>query len=366
MKKWNVENFNDFKKEYESYTFSDKVEINKKIGKMFPGQSNWNYKSCVEFINEIAENNLKIVELGSWDGGLAEKVITSLPKEKISLWEGYDIPGNKNKIFQNKKFNLYSLNDYFWKQKECKNYDLFIASHTLEHFDIKELKKLVSFLSSNKIKYIYSDTPILQNWKNTWNTHVLEISKKEFENIFLSSGYVKIKETGPHKKHNYRQLYQYVGSNVFIHETAIVDKNVSIGNGTKVWAFSHISEGAKIGKSVNIGENVFIDKGVVIGDNCKIQNNSLIYKGVQIEENVFIGPNVVTTNDILPDISDDWCSRFKKTLIKKNSSIGANATIICGNNIEENCLIGAGAVVTKTTEKDCIYVGNPAKFLRKK
>ena len=146
----------------------------------------------------------------------------------------------------------------------------------------------------------------------------------------------------------------------FRHETSIVETE-TIGAGTKIWSFSHVCKNAKIGKNCVIGENVYIGPNVVIGDNVKIQNGSLIYEGVTLEDDVFIGPNVVTTNDIRPKSSGDWTDRFRKTLIKKGASIGANSTIICGNTVGENSLVGAGSVVTKDVMKNSLVYGNPAE-----
>jgi UDP-2-acetamido-3-amino-2,3-dideoxy-glucuronate N-acetyltransferase len=153
--------------------------------------------------------------------------------------------------------------------------------------------------------------------------------------------------------------------NTFIHPTSIVDSE-TIGNDCKIWAFSHICKNVKIGNNVVIGEGVYIGPNVVIGDGCKIQNHSLIYDGVIIEDNVFIGPNVITTNDIFPDVSNDWGGRFRKTLLKKGCSIGANTTIVCGNEIGENTLIGAGSVVTKNMPPNSVCYGNPCKLIRAK
>ena len=149
-----------------------------------------------------------------------------------------------------------------------------------------------------------------------------------------------------------------------IHPTAIVE--TEIDESTQVWAFAHVSKGAKIGNNCMIGEGVFIDRDVIIGDNCRIQNHSLIYKGVMIGNNVFIGPNVVTTNDIEPDLrKPDWSDRFMETIISDNVAIGANSTVVCGTFIAKGVLIGAGSVLTKSAEvNDGVYYGNPAKFKR--
>jgi len=153
--------------------------------------------------------------------------------------------------------------------------------------------------------------------------------------------------------------------NKFIHESAYVSDLAHIGEDCKIWHFSHIRENAQIGKKVSLGQNVYIDKNVIIGNNCKIQNNVSIYNGVVIEDNVFIGPSVTFTNDLYPKV-DDWeMSRIKKTLIKKGSSIGANVTVVCGIEIGENVLIGAGSVVTKSIPDNSLAYGNPAKVMKK-
>ena len=120
----------------------------------------------------------------------------------------------------------------------------------------------------------------------------------------------------------------------FIHSSSIVDENVTIGSGSKVWHFCHISENAKIGKNVVIGQNVYIGKGVKIGNGCKIQNNVSVYEGVELEEDVFIGPSVVFTNVKRPRSFINQKNNFLKTVIDKGASIGANATIVCGINIK--------------------------------
>lgn len=143
-------------------------------------------------------------------------------------------------------------------------------------------------------------------------------------------------------------------------KTSVIDDGVEIGEGTKIWHFSHISSGASIGKNCVIGQNVFIGKNVKIGDGVKIQNNVSVYEGVELENAVFIGPSVVFTNVKNPRAFIERKNEFKKTLVKNGASIGANATIICGNIIGEYALIGAGSVVTKQIPAYEVWYGNPA------
>jgi UDP-2-acetamido-3-amino-2,3-dideoxy-glucuronate N-acetyltransferase len=152
-----------------------------------------------------------------------------------------------------------------------------------------------------------------------------------------------------------------MGNNFFIHESSYIDGNVFIGERTKVWHFSHIQEGAIIGKNCTIGQNVNIAPNVIIGDNVKIQNNVSVYTGVTVEDDVFIGPSVVFTNVINPRSFIERKDKFKKTLIEKGSSIGANATIICGVIIGSYSFIGAGSVVTKDILSYAICYGVSAK-----
>jgi len=147
---------------------------------------------------------------------------------------------------------------------------------------------------------------------------------------------------------------------MYIHESSYLDNSAEIGRGTKVWHFSHIMSGTKVGKNCVLGQNVFIGEDVIIGNNVKIQNNVSIYKGVVIEDDVFIGPSVVFTNVINPRAFIERKNEYKNTIIKKGASIGANSTIICGIDIGEYSMIGAGSVVTKDVNNFSLVYGVPA------
>ncbi len=149
----------------------------------------------------------------------------------------------------------------------------------------------------------------------------------------------------------------------FVHESSYIDDGSEIGEGTKIWHFSHIMSGAVIGKNCNIGQNVVISPEVKLGDNVKIQNNVSVYTGVICEDDTFLGPSCVFTNVINPRSFIDRKNEYKKTLIKKGASLGANSTIICGNTIGRYALIGAGAVVIKDTPDYALVVGNPGKVV---
>jgi UDP-2-acetamido-3-amino-2,3-dideoxy-glucuronate N-acetyltransferase len=147
----------------------------------------------------------------------------------------------------------------------------------------------------------------------------------------------------------------------FAHETAVIDLGSKIGKGTKIWHFSHIMTGSEIGENCNIGQNVVISPGVVLGRNVKVQNNVSLYTGVVCEDDVFLGPSMVFTNVINPRSAIIRKDSYYKTLVGKGASIGANATIVCGNNIGTFAFIGAGAVVTKDVKPYALVVGNPAR-----
>lgn len=151
-------------------------------------------------------------------------------------------------------------------------------------------------------------------------------------------------------------------SDVFIHDTSVVDNNVQIGEGTKIWHFSHIQSGAKIGKKCSLGQNVNIANNVTIGDGCKIQNNVSVYEGVELEDYVFCGPSCVFTNDLTPRAKYPKGSvNYVRTLVQYGASIGANATIVCGNTIGKWAMIGSGAVVTTDVPDHALMLGVPAR-----
>ena len=151
-------------------------------------------------------------------------------------------------------------------------------------------------------------------------------------------------------------------SNIFFaHPTAVIDEGSEIGDNTKIWHFCHIMPGCKIGKGCNIGQNVVVSPEVVLGNNVKVQNNVSLYTGVTCEDDVFLGPSCVFTNIINPRSAIKRKDQYKKTIVEKGASIGANATIVCGNKIGAYSFIGAGAVITKNVLPYALVVGNPAR-----
>ena len=150
-------------------------------------------------------------------------------------------------------------------------------------------------------------------------------------------------------------------TNYFAHPTAVIDEGCEIHDGAKIWHFSHIMPDCTIGLNCNIGQNVVISPGVVLGSNVKIQNNVSVYTGVVCEDDVFLGPSMVFTNVINPRSAVNRRGEYARTLVKKGASIGANATVVCGNDIGSFALIGAGAVITKDVADYALVVGNPAK-----
>lgn len=148
---------------------------------------------------------------------------------------------------------------------------------------------------------------------------------------------------------------------IFVHPTAIVEENVIIGEGTKVWVNSQLRRGAHIGENCIISKDTYIDADVRIGNNVKIQNGVSVYHGVTVEDDVFIGPNVAFTNDLFPRAVGDW--EVTETTIKKGASIGANATVVCGHTVGEYAMVGSGSVVASEIPPYALVVGNPARII---
>jgi len=149
--------------------------------------------------------------------------------------------------------------------------------------------------------------------------------------------------------------------NYFVHESSYIDEPSSIGEGTKIWHFSHILKGVRVGQKCNIGQNVVIGPNVKVGDHCKIQNNVSVYEGVELEDHVFCGPSMVFTNVFNPRSEVVRKDEYRKTLVKRGASIGANATVVCGSTIGEYAFVGAGSVVTRDVAAYALVMGNPAR-----
>jgi UDP-2-acetamido-3-amino-2,3-dideoxy-glucuronate N-acetyltransferase len=147
----------------------------------------------------------------------------------------------------------------------------------------------------------------------------------------------------------------------FAHETAVIDEGCSIGRGTKIWHFSHIMTESVIGEGCNIGQNVVVSPGVILGNNVKVQNNVSIYTGVICEDDVFLGPSMVFTNIINPRSAVIRRDQYVTTMVRRGASVGANATIVCGNEIGQYSLIGAGAVITRPVKAYALVIGNPGR-----
>lgn len=148
-----------------------------------------------------------------------------------------------------------------------------------------------------------------------------------------------------------------------VHPTAVIDSDVVLGDGTRVWHFVHVSSGARIGKNCVLGQNVFVGHGVRIGDGVKVQNNVAIYAGVEIEDEVFLGPSCVFTNVTNPRAFVERKNEFRRTRVARGATVGANATIVCGHELGEYCMVGAGCVVPRGVKAYELVVGNPARRL---
>ncbi len=152
--------------------------------------------------------------------------------------------------------------------------------------------------------------------------------------------------------------------NYYVHPSSYIDGNVVIGDDTKIWHFCHVQSGARIGRGCSFGQNVNISNNVIVGDYCKVQNNVSLYEGVELEEGVFCGPSCVFTNDLTPRAKyPKGQEGYRKTLVKEGATIGANATIVCGNTVGRFAMVAAGGVVTKDVPDYCIVAGIPAQVI---
>jgi UDP-2-acetamido-3-amino-2,3-dideoxy-glucuronate N-acetyltransferase len=152
-----------------------------------------------------------------------------------------------------------------------------------------------------------------------------------------------------------------MGKNYYAHETAVIDDGCEIGEGTRIWHFTHVMTNSRIGNKCSLGQNVLVSTDVILGNNVKVQNNVSIYTGVICEDDVFLGPSMVFTNVINPRSAVIRKNEYKRTLVGKGATIGANATIICGIDLGKYCFVGAGAVVTKSVKPYSLVLGNPAR-----
>jgi UDP-2-acetamido-3-amino-2,3-dideoxy-glucuronate N-acetyltransferase len=146
------------------------------------------------------------------------------------------------------------------------------------------------------------------------------------------------------------------------HPSALVDDGAEIGDGTRIWHFSHVMGGTRIGRGGNLGQNVFVASGVIIGDNVKIQNNVSLYTGVEVEDDVFLGPSMVFTNVVNPRSHVSRKDEYQRTLVRRGATIGANATVVCGVTLGRYCFVGAGAVVTRDVPDHALVYGTPARI----
>ncbi len=225
---------------------------------------------------------------------------------------------------------------------------------------------------SHNVTKIYNDDTLFRFARRHYNCEIDMLVN--FDKYIDNPKILKISKNKPRKRmskeleiklinifEKYKKKYIKNKISYFKHETSFIDENCKIGNNSKIWHWSHISKNSKLGINNNIGQNVFIGENVQIGDNVKIQNNVSVFDGVKIEDDVFCGPSVVFTNVKYPVSNRNIMKRdYEKTLVKKGATLGANSTIICGNNIGINAVVGAGSVVTKKVKNFSVVVGNPA------
>lgn len=289
----------------------------------------------VSWLHPYKEQKLVVV------GSKAMAVFDDMSKEKLCLYEHkIEWVNGKIPVAQKVPHKVISIEDseplkeeltHFLKCVEIRQKPLTDADEALKVLEVLEkAEDLLKILPVNGIEYNEGASPV---------------KERRFEFPVIAR-----RPEGPTKQPQY-----------YAHETAVIDQNVKIGKNTKIWHFSHILKNSRIGKNVIIGQNVSIGPDVVIGNNVKIQNNVSVYKGVTLEDDVFCGPSAVFTNVTNPRAFIERKNEFKKTIVRKGATIGANATIICGNEIGKYALVAAGAVVSKNVPSYAIYAGVPAK-----
>lgn len=231
-----------------------------------------------------------------------------------------------------------------------------------------QLYKVINrnYIEQNQLEELVSKTEMISKKINTFVNY---LNKNDFKgNKFKNSSLDKQTQSvnsKPETSNLKPQTTDSANSSAldyyYAHPTAVIDEGCTIGEGTKIWHFSHIMSNCVIGEKCNLGQNVVVSPGVILGKNVKVQNNVSIYTGVKCEDDVFLGPSMVFTNVINPRSAVNRRDQYSETIVGKGASIGANATIVCGNPIGEYALIGAGAVVTKPIKPYALVVGNPSK-----
>jgi len=243
-----------------------------------------------------------------------------------------------------------------------------VPSNIAEGAGRKSNKEYIQFLNIARGSLAELDTQIILT-KELFNINITKIENSIETVGKLLNGLINylnnknmVKEDIPeYTNHESLPIAIGITSHYQAHETAVIDEGCQIGEGTKIWHFSHIMPNCKIGKNCNIGQNVVISPEVVLGDKVKVQNNVSIYTGVICEDEVFLGPSMVFTNITNPRSAIIRKDQYEKTFVRKGASIGANATIVCGHEIGKYAFIGAGAVITKDVKSYALMVGNPAK-----
>lgn len=232
---------------------------------------------------------------------------------------------------------------------------LFFYPHKIQW---QEGKKPIAQKANHQIIQVENTEPLLNEL-----SHFIDCIKNNKQPLTNADESIKVLKIIEKAEKNLQNKYpiNLDKSNIFIHPSSYIDENVKIGSNTKIWHFCHILKNTEIGNNVTIGQNVMIGPDVKIGNNCKIQNNVSVYKGVELEDDVFCGPSCVFTNVYNPRAFINRKNEFKKTIVKKGATIGANSTIVCGITIGKYSFIGAGAVVNRDVPDYALVVGVPAK-----